>query len=169
MATNMYIKFTEPNIKGEATDTNHKAEIEVLSWSHGFNQPTSPQRGSAGGGTVEMANHSDFTFSKYLDSSTDDLLQQCWSGKHIKQASFIAYRADGQSTKAAKYLEVIMDRVIVSNYSVSGGGGDIPIETVSLNYGKVTYKYYPQDETKGGAGAVEPVSHDLIKKEVSNK
>ncbi len=35
-----------------------RSEIEVLSWNHGFSQPTSPTRSTAGAGTVEQANHS---------------------------------------------------------------------------------------------------------------
>ncbi|MGF1476135.1 MAG: Hcp family type VI secretion system effector [Geminicoccaceae bacterium] len=168
MATNTYIEFKEPNIKGESTDSNHKDHIEVMSWTHGFTQTTSATRASAGGGTVEMANHQDFNFTKYTDSATDDLLQYCWSGKHIKSAIFHAYRADGDN-KPCKYLEINMESVIVSNISIGGGPSDLPVENVSLSYGKVTYKYIPQDEAKGTAGGVEPVSHDLIKRQVSSK
>ena len=83
MATNMYIKFEEPPVKGDSTSEGHKEDIEIMSWSHGFTQPTSPVRSTAGSGTVEQANHSNFTFTKYLDSATDDLLKQCWTGKQF--------------------------------------------------------------------------------------
>ena len=43
MATNMYIKFEDPSI-GSSDAPGHKDEIEVLSWNHGFVQPTSPTR-----------------------------------------------------------------------------------------------------------------------------
>lgn len=168
MASNIYIEFKEPNIVGESTDSNHKNQIEIMSWNHGFSQPTSPTRASAGGGTVEMANHSDFSFTKYTDAASDDLLQYCWSGKHIKSATVHAYRANGDN-KPCKYLEINMDSVIVSNFNLGGGSSDIPVENVSLSYGKVTYKYIPQDESTGSAGGVQPVSHDLIKREVSSK
>ena len=77
MAINVYLKFSEPDITGESTDSKHVGEIQVLSWSHSFNQPTKATRSSAGGGTVEQANHSDFSFAKYLDTATDDLLKYC--------------------------------------------------------------------------------------------
>ena len=92
MAGTMFLKLTGPDITGESTDSAHPGEIQVLSWSHSFNQPTSPTRSSAGGGTVEQANHSDFSFTKYTDASTDDLLKMCWSGKHIEKGVFCAYR-----------------------------------------------------------------------------
>jgi type VI secretion system secreted protein Hcp len=164
MATHMFIKLDD--VTGDSLDTNHADEIEVLSWSHSFNQPTSPVRSSAGGGTTEQANHSDFSFTKYLDAATDDLLKKCWTGKQIPKATFTAFRADGD-TAPVKYLEVELQHVIVSNISVGGGGGDIPVENVSLAYGIVKYNYIPQKETDGTGGDNQPVQHDLEKHEVS--
>ncbi len=166
MAMNAFIKFTEPDIKGESTDNTHSEQIQVLSWSHSFNQPTKAVRSTAGGGTVEQANHSDFTFSKYTDAATDDLLKYCWNGKQIGKAVMQVYRADGNDA-AILYLEVEMDDVIISNFSIGGGQGDLPTENVSLAYGKVTYKYKTQKPDTGDAGGVQPVSHDLIKQLVA--
>jgi type VI secretion system secreted protein Hcp len=60
-----------------------------------------------------------------------------------------------------------MDKVIVSNISLSGGSGDLPVENISLSYGKVQYSYIPQKETDGTGDGVQPVSHDLITQEVA--
>lgn len=166
MAMNFFLKLTTPDITGESTDSDHTGEIQVLSWSHSFNQPTSPTRSSAGGGTVEQANHADFAFTKYIDSSTDDLLKQCWSGKMIGKGVFTAYRADGDN-KPVKYLEITMEQIIVSNCSISGGSGDIPVENWSLSYGAVQYSYIAQKKVDGTADGAQPVKHDLIKQAVS--
>src|SRR5215470_7716737 len=95
MATNMYLKFETPDIKTSTTAAEHTGEIEVLSWSHGFVQPTSPTRSAAGAGTVEQATHQNFSFTKYLDAATNDLLKYCWSGKQIGKATLTCYRSDG--------------------------------------------------------------------------
>lgn len=50
MASNLYIKFEEPAIEGTSTAAEHAKEIEILSWSHGFLQPTSSTRSTVGGG-----------------------------------------------------------------------------------------------------------------------
>jgi type VI secretion system secreted protein Hcp len=162
MATNMYIKFVNEAgtaIKGEAEDDKHKEWVEVLSWSHGFSQPASPIRSSTGS-TIERANHSDFSITKYLDSATDDLLKACWSGDQFKSVDLECFRADGDNAPI-KYLEVNMEDVIVSNVNLSGGGGDIPIENISLGYSKVTYKYDSKKKSDAKAAGVQPVSHDL--------
>ncbi len=166
MATNMFILFKTPDIKGESSDENHKESIQVLTWSHSFNQPTSPTRSSAGSGTVEQATHSNFSFTKYLDASTDDLLKMCWSGQQIGTATFSAYRSDG-SEKAIKYLEVEMTGVIVSNISLRSGTGDLPVETVTLSYNAVTYNYIQQKTADGTAGGNQKIKHDLGLQKVS--
>ena len=166
MAINSYVKFD--GIKGDSTAKGHEDQIEVFSWSHGFSQPTSATRSGAGAGTVEQANHSNFSFTKFTDSSTDDLLKACWNGKQIKEVIVACYRADGSNeNQPVKYLEVKMEQVIVSNFSVSGGAGDLPVENVSLDYGIVTYTYLPQKRADGSAGGQEVVKHDLTTRQVA--
>jgi type VI secretion system secreted protein Hcp len=146
MATNMYLKFEGPAIAGGATALGHQGEIEMLSWSHGFVQPTSPTR-SAGGSPLEQANHSNLTFTKYLDSATNELLKYCWAGKQIAKATISCLRSDGASDGSpVVYLTIEMEHVVISNYSISGGPGDVPVENVSLDYGIVRYNYLGQKQ-----------------------
>ncbi len=156
MATNMYIKFEDPAIDGSSTAEGHSKEIEVLSWNHGFAQPTSPTRSAGGSGTVEQATHQNLTFTKYLDGATNALLKMCWSGKQIGKATLRCFRSDGTPANTpVEYLQVVMQHVVISNYSVSGGPGDIPVENVSLDYGTVQYIYKDQKQPDGSA------KHDL--------
>lgn len=161
MASNMYIKFEAPNVKGASDDPGHVGEIQVLSWSHGFAQPTSPTRSGGGSGSIEQANHANLTFTKYLDSSTNDLIRSCWSGKQFGKVTLTCYRSDGSmDNKPVEYLKVIMEHVIISNYSVAGGPGDVPVENVSLDYGIIQYSYV---EKHGNAAddAGKPARHNL--------
>ncbi len=158
MAANMFFKFTDPAIIGGSRDPNHVGEIEVLSWSQSFVQPA---RLSGGGGVVEQATHSNLSFTKYPDSASADLLKTCWNGKQIGKALLSCYRADGNGAPAP-YLEIELLHVVITNLSISGGPGDMPVESISLDYGVVTYRYSPR--TAGGANQV---SHDLIRQIVS--
>jgi type VI secretion system secreted protein Hcp len=165
MAQNIFLQLD--GIKGESTDTNHKDWMELLSWSHSFTQPTSPVRSSSGGGTVEKATHSDFSLSKYMCCASDDIIKQCWTGKTIPKGQLQVYRSDGETGNAALYLQVDFEMVIVSNYAISHGAGDLPTENVSLSYGKVTYSYFPQNEKDGTQGTKEQASHDLTQNSVA--
>jgi type VI protein secretion system component Hcp len=57
----------------------------VLSWSHGFTQPT---------GQLETS-HSRLSFAKYLDVATNTLLKLSWSGRQIGKATITCFRSDG--------------------------------------------------------------------------
>ena len=165
MATNMYLKLDK--IEGECTAEGHAKEIEILSWSHGFSQPTSSVRASSGS-TVEKANHSDISITKYLDSATDDILKLCWTGKQIETGVIVCLRSDGaDDNKHVEYLKIEMEDIIISNYSISGGAGDLPIENISLNYGKVKYTYLPQKQDDGTGGSAQPISMDLRNNKVA--
>ena len=159
MATQMFVKFTGPDVAGDAANATHAGEIEIMSWSHGFSQPTSPIRSSAGGGTVERANHSDLSFSKRLDLASVLLMKNCWAGAHHDEVLISCYRAS--ETGEVKYLEVSMKDVVISNVSISAGGGDVPYENYSLAYGDVTYTYTDQAEDAGSAGGNTVASHNL--------
>jgi type VI secretion system secreted protein Hcp len=137
-ASNMYIKF-------EGSDIGGNKEIEILSWSHGFVQPTSPTRGGSDRETQNLS------FTKYLDSTTDSFLRYAYSGKQISKATITCYRSDG-SDRPVKYLTIEMQHVVISNLSISGGPGDRPVENVSLDYGIVHYSYLEQN--KSGSKAV---------------
>ena len=156
MATHMYLRFENPAIDGASTAPGHEKEIEVLSWNHGFTQPTSPTRSGAGAGTVEQANHSNLTFTKYLDHSTNELRKLCWSGKQIGKATLTCLRADGATDdKLVQYLQITMQHVVISNVSIAGGAGDVPVENISLDYGIIEYTY--TDRKHGDSSA----AHDL--------
>lgn len=137
MATNMYIRFEDPRFSASGK------EIEILSWNHGFSQPDSPTRGTA--------QHSNLGFTKYLDGESNELMRFCWGGKQIEKGTLTCFRSDGaRDNKPVKYLEVVMQHVVISNYAVSGGPGDIPVENVSLDYGTIEYKYIEQRHADEG-------------------
>lgn len=168
MATNMYIKFEEPKIETDLTVSGHEKDVEIMSWNHGFSQPTSSVRSSGGGGTVEQAHHMNLSFTKYLDGATADMLKQCWCGKQFAKATLFCYRADGNlENEAVLYLKIIMEHVIVANVSLSGGPGDLPVENISLDYGIVQYEMIGQKRDSGGSGGTKSAKHDLETRTVS--
>jgi type VI secretion system Hcp family effector len=149
MSSNMFMKID--GIKGESSDKKNKDQFEILSFSHGVSQPTSATRSSAGGGTVERCMHQDFSVSKYMDAGTADLNFFCCQGKTIKKVEIFCYRAD-ESGDDVLYMTYTLDNCIVSNISVGGGGGDIPVENISFNYSEIGWDYAVQKEVGGEAG-----------------
>jgi len=136
-------------VDGESTDDKHKGEIELESWSVGGANSGSFSSGG-GGGTGKVAMQ-DFHFVKKTDKSSAKLLSACCTGEHIKTATLVCRKAGGDQQE---FLKVILSPVLISSYQTGGSAGSdvIPMEQVSLNYGKIEYKYKEQkpDGSLGG-------------------
>ena len=132
MTTNgVWIRFENPAIDGASTTPGHEKEIEVLSW----------------GAAVAPDKQPRIVFTKYLDTATNAIMKMCWSGKQIEKAVLRCFRYDKGAPH--EYLVITMEHVVIENYSVSGGPGEIPVENVSLIYGTVHYDYRPQSGALG--------------------
>ena len=150
-------------IPGESLEDKHKDWIEVLSFSHNMSQPTSQTRVSAGGGTTGRAEHGDYVITKHIDKASPKLWEALSTGKHIGKAKMEFMRAGGDKVK---YLEISLEEVVISNVSKSGNGGggsadDFPVESISLNYGKVEWTYTQQKRKDGSGGGNVTAKYDL--------
>ncbi len=137
MASEIFLKVD--GIKGEATDVNHKDEIEVLSWSWGVAQVPLP---SGGGGASGKASVSEFVVGKLVDKASPNLLRSCLTGKHIREVELTQRRAGGGKTN---FLRITLKDARISSMSdAAAGEGTRPTESVSIAFGKVIYEYIPQ-------------------------
>ena len=149
MALDMFINMG-PTIKGESRDKvqGPKGDIDVLAWSWGMSQSGTTHMG--GGGGAGKANFQDLSFTKYVDSSSNALMNALAKGSHIKTVEMIVRKAgEGQN----KYIHFTLDEVIVTSLSTGGSGGEDRLtENVTLNFAKVTFAYTPQDSKGTVAG-----------------
>jgi type VI secretion system secreted protein Hcp len=145
MAVDMFLKLT--GINGEAKDSIHKDEIDVLAWSWGeSNSGTAHMGGGSGAGKVNVQ---DISLTKYVDLASSSLIEACAIGKHITEATLTMRKA---GTSPLEYIVITLTEVMVSSYSTGGSGGEDRLtENVSLNFAKFKYEYKEQLAT-GGAG-----------------
>jgi type VI secretion system secreted protein Hcp len=154
MAVDMFLKID--TVEGEAQDTKHKKEIDVLSWSWGMNNNGSAHVG--GGAGAGKVNVQDLTFTKWVDSATPKLALACCSGKHFKDAVLVVRKA---GDKPVEYLKITMDGVLITSLSTGGSGGEDRLtEHITLNFSKVSMDYVPQND-KGAAGTAIPMAWDI--------
>jgi|SRR5512146_544450 len=137
MASDYFLKID--GIDGESTDDKHKGEIEVLSYSWGESQTGT--HGSGGGGGAGKVSMSDFSFMMQANKSSPKLMLACATGDHIKTAKLTLRKAGGEQQE---YMSITFSDVLVSSYNTGGGGGEIPNESITLNFGKVEFEYKPQ-------------------------
>jgi type VI secretion system secreted protein Hcp len=133
-------------IDGESSDSKHKDWIEVLSYGWGVSQPTSAAS-TAGSATSARASFGDLSITKVLDKSSPKLFLACASGEHLKKVTLELCRAAGDDK--AKYMEYLLEEVVVSNVSIGGSGNDLPVESITFNYGSIKQNYYKTDRATG--------------------
>ena len=74
MSTNTFLKLGD--IEGESTISGFEKQMELINFTNGFHQPTSPIRSSTGP-TTGQAVHSMMNVTKYLDSSSPNICKPC--------------------------------------------------------------------------------------------
>jgi type VI protein secretion system component Hcp len=139
-------------IEGESERPDSTGCIDVLAWSWGQSAPVSLV-GGGGGPTVGVASIDDFTFTKTIDSSSEDFFRMLVTGTPFK--GIVEYRQYGDCGTACQapepYLTINFRDVFVTSNSSSGSSGGSPNESVSLAFVEVSYCYRPtiKDSTLG--------------------
>jgi type VI secretion system secreted protein Hcp len=155
MAVDIFLKLD--GVNGESKDKTHAKDIDVLSWSWGMsNNGSAHQGGGAGSGKVSVQ---DVSLTKYIDRSSPQLLLSCCNGTHFANAVLTVRKAGGGNP--VEYVKIKMQEVLISNVTTGGSGGEERLtENVSLNFGKVSLDYVPQND-KGEAGTAIPFGWDI--------
>jgi len=147
----------DPAIPGTSTMDSYKEQIELLSFSHGVAMQITGDVSNTER-TSGKPNHQDFTITKYLDKSSPKLNEACCKGDNFTSIEVVVGRNDkGAVIPLIKYT---LKNVVLSSVSIGGGGGDKPVETVTLNYNHITWDFHNQKAEGAEAGHV-PAKWDL--------
>ncbi len=137
MASDYFLKLD--GIKGESSDSKHKDEIEILSFSWGLGTaPTEGRAGSTGGGGAGKVSVQDFHFTMRTDTAAPKLMLACATGEHIKKATLTVRKAGASSQD---YLKFNLEDVLISGIQHSGNSPNDPGERISLNFTKLSMDY----------------------------
>mgnify|MGYP000358402395 FL=1 len=156
----IYMKFGSVN--GSVTTEGFKNWIELNSLQYGTNRQVTS---GAGGHVREGSNPSisEIVVSKHLDASSTPFFADAVAGSfdtkvEIKMTTTV-------KNKVETYLTFELANCGLSSYSASSGG-DMPMESLSLNFTKITITPTPLDH----AGQIKKgnvVSYDLEKMKAS--
>lgn len=141
----IYVKFGQPDIKGESQDKDHPQWVEVSAWNHVIRQPKSATASTAGGHTAERCEHGEMVFVKDIDVVSPQLYQACSGGTTFGDITIEFMRADGEG-KRVNYLNVQLKNAIVASVSPSVNGEGLPTETFTLKYAAVQWRYTQQKD-----------------------
>jgi type VI secretion system secreted protein Hcp len=146
----IFLKVTNPDVTGEATDSEFKGQIEVVSWSWGIQG----SRDVATGKASSKFKVTELRVVKRIDRSSPTLMSMVKNNKPADAAVLTMRKAGGTQLPFFK-VEMKKVRVTAVNLqsinSVTDPNPEM-IEQVELGFDKVTVTYTPQSETgaKGG-------------------
>ena len=140
------------DIPGDSDIKGFEKKIEVLSFSHGVAAQVTGDVSNTNR-TSGKPHHSDFSFTKYTDGASPLINQKCCEGANLGTVTVTVGRND--KGVVLPFLVFIMDNVVISNVSIGGGaGGDKPVESLSLNYSRIQWKYTSQKAEGGKEGEI---------------
>ena len=141
-----YMKLGD--IKGEATDTDHKDWIIIESMSSPIfrSVPSGAKDQQRTKGETSLG---DIVVSRQLDKSSTKLQEACANGTFFKEVEI--HFCSTVKNKQEPYLTYKLFDVIVSSYSFHGNssGSPLPSEQVTLGYTKVEWTYIVIDPKTG--------------------
>jgi len=161
MAFDVFMKIE--TIPGESTDDQHKDWIELLSYSHAISQPVGGPASTAGGAAAERCEHEPFSVVKVLDRASPKLAEACCKGDHIKTIEISLNRAGGDKVE---YMNYKLSQCMITGVSPGGsaqGGESLPLEEVTITYGKIEWTYTQQKRSDGTGGGKVAAGWDCTK------
>jgi type VI secretion system secreted protein Hcp len=150
---------TTPDIPGTSTLKDYDKQIELLSFSHGVAMQITGDVSNTER-TSGKPNHQDFTVTKYLDQSSPKFNEACCKGDNFSEVKVVVARNDKGAV--LKLIEYTLKNVVFSSVSIGGGGGDKPVETLTMNYNHITWDFHHQ-KSEGSEGGHVDTKWDLAK------
>jgi type VI secretion system secreted protein Hcp len=145
------------DIKGESTDSKHKDEIDILSFTQSFINSFDGSVGG-GGGTGKVVCGA-ITMMKNIDKSSPQLLKGVVTGKHFKDAT-ISFVADNRTGATGEYYSIRLTDVLATELTQTDAQDPNRIfEKLVLNAATYEFKYTPLN-IKGSPGAAVSFKYD---------
>jgi type VI secretion system secreted protein Hcp len=155
VAVDYFLKID--GVPGESSDSKHKGEIQLESFSWGETNPAGPGMGGGGGGAGKVQVQ-DLVVTMVVSKASPKLLLACASGKHYKDA-VLTVRKAGKSQQ--EYLIIKLKDIIVTSYQTGGSAqSDVIVDQASLGFSTIQMDYRPQ-KADGSLDAAVNAGWDL--------
>ena len=156
----IYMKYE--GIKGSATG-NYQGWIELESAQLGTGRNITNPTGGGANREGSAPSISEIVITKYQDSSSTHLFREALSGTGKKVT--IDFVRSGDC--GAPYLSIELENTLISNFSVSGHGGDShnkPMESLALNFTKISFSTKATECAKDPTAVKDRAMWDLATK-----
>ncbi len=147
------------DIKGEATDQDHKEWILIESMSSPISRSV-PQGAKDQQRTKGETSLGDVSVTRQLDKSSTKLQEACANGTFFKDVEI--HFCTTVKNKQEPYLTYKLSDVIVSSYSIfaNSSGSPLPSESVTMGYTKAEWNYITIDPKTGDKKGNVPAKYN---------
>jgi type VI secretion system secreted protein Hcp len=136
-------------IAGEAQDSEHKNEIEVLGWSWGMaGRHEIGSTKATGRSTIR-----ELSIIKRVDKASTPLMNALRTNERMKGT--LTLRKPGKAP--LEYLKISFEDGLVNSYDVQAGdasGSATLVERVTFSFNKITVEYTPQGQDGRAQGGM---------------
>jgi len=140
MATgNMFLKLGD--IKGQATESDHKDWIEIKSYHYGITMEVSP--GSGGVARTGRPKFDRLKLVKAIDRVSPVLAESVSSGAFFTSAEINVLESAGSSMN--KQMVIKMENVHIASVMHDSDGATQTTETIELAFGKIKWEATTMD------------------------
>lgn len=139
MAGQIYLYLA--GIGGESSSTRFPGLMDITSFSVGNAMEVDMEaRTGSGGGTSGAADPEDFSLDKKMDWASPVMLACCATGAVIPQGRL--FQCNVVNKDVLPVSDYAFGDAIITSVSLSGSGGAIPDESVTINYGSIIWQYH---------------------------
>jgi type VI secretion system secreted protein Hcp len=152
----MAIYLEVDGMQGSVTTQGFENQSELNSFQWGVSRSIGT---AASGATARESSNptvSEITVTKLADAASPDLANYALAGQLNKK--FTIHFTTTTAGQVTEFLKHELENVGLSQFSVSSGG-DLPMESMALNFTKITTTFTPMDPSVAGNNKV--VSYDL--------
>ncbi|HEX7758201.1 MAG TPA: type VI secretion system tube protein Hcp [Caulobacteraceae bacterium] len=134
----IYMKID--GVTGTVTEPGHKDWIEINSFQWGVGRGISTAVGNANNRESTTPSISEITVTHSMDKSSINLFDLAVADAKGKKFEIDFTKTATGTGNAEAYLHYELENCMISGYSISSGG-DLPSESISLNFTKITEKF----------------------------
>lgn len=160
MAFDMHLKFTggKLDIVGASTHSKHTNQIPILAWSWGASNTGDLHGGNTTSGG--KAHVQDISITKYVDSTSNVLLNAVCTGARLDGAVLYVTNAVGDQTD---FLTLTLSKgVLITSWSSGGSGGEDKLtENLTLHFGAFNFSFQPQTPDGAVKGGAKTFDYDM--------
>ena len=136
----MAIYMKVPDTKGTVTARGYENEIELNSLQFSASHPVIT--GQIAGQRLVDPSLSEVVITKRLDLSSSSLLRFTLDHRFLDKLTFNFTRTSAGATET--FLQIVLRETLLTGYSFSSSG-DIPVESLSINYIAIEFVHFAVD------------------------